>query len=63
MAVKWRGLTWPRKSPKFNLPRLQKGSTGFKMAVQTPKSGITINSNSIQGRTSKFSGGDLLLIF
>ena len=40
MAVKWRELTWPCKSPKFNLHYLRKISTGFKMAVLTPKSGI-----------------------
>ena len=43
MAVKWRGLTWPCKSLKFNLHHLQKISMGFKMAVLTPKSGIAIN--------------------
>ena len=40
MAVKWRDLTWPRKSPEFNLHQLVKISTGFKMAALTPKSGI-----------------------
>ena len=40
MAVKWRGLTWPGKSPKFNLHHLRKISAGFKMAVLTPKLGI-----------------------
>ena len=40
MTVKWRGLTWPGKSPKFNLHHLRKISAGFKMAVQTPKLGI-----------------------
>ena len=30
----------PRESPKFNSHHLQKISTGFKMAVLTPKSGI-----------------------
>ena len=41
IAVKWRDLTWLRKSPKF-LHHLQKISMGFKMAVLTPKSGIAI---------------------
>ena len=41
MAVKWRDITWPRKSPKFNLHHLQKISTGFKMAVLTLKSGMS----------------------
>ena len=42
MVVRWRDLTWPRQSPKFNLHHLRKISTGFKMAVLTPKSGIII---------------------
>ena len=40
MAVKWRDLTWSRRSPNFNLHHLRKIYTGFKMAVLTPKSGI-----------------------
>ena len=40
MAVKWHDLTWSCKSPKFNLHHLRKIPTGFKIAVQTPKSGI-----------------------
>ena len=43
IAVKWRDLTWSRKSPKFSLHHLRKISTGFKMAVLTPKSGIGEN--------------------
>ena len=39
MAVKWRDLTWPRTSRKFNLHHLRTISTGFKMAALTPKSG------------------------
>ena len=39
MAVKWSNLTWPSKSPKFNLHHLRKLSAGFKMAVLTPKLG------------------------
>ena len=41
MTVKWRDLAWPRKSPKFNLHHPRKKSAGFKMAVLTPKLGIT----------------------
>ena len=40
MAVKWRDLTWSRKSPKFDMHLLRTTSTGFKMAVLTAKSGI-----------------------
>ena len=43
MAVKWRDLTWPRKSSEFNLHRLQKIPMGFKMAVRTPNSGIRVS--------------------
>ena len=42
MVVKWRDLTWPRKSPKFNLHHLRKISTEFKMAMLTSKSGIVL---------------------
>ena len=41
MTVKWHDMTWPGKRPKFNLPHLRPISTGVKMAVLTPKSGIT----------------------
>ena len=39
-SVKWCDLTWPCTSPRFNLHHLQKISTGYKMAVLTPKSDI-----------------------
>ena len=39
-SEKWRGLTWSRIGLKLNLQHLWKTSTGFKMAVLTPKSGI-----------------------
>ena len=38
--MKWYDLTWPCKSPEFNLHHLQKISTGFKMVILTPNSGI-----------------------
>ena len=44
MTMKWRDLTWPRKSPKFNLHHLRNIYTGFKIAVLTPKSGIHLVS-------------------
>ena len=51
-----RDLAWPRKSPKFNLHHLQNISTGFKMAVLTPKSGIVCNLTWIQNsEIMKFS--------
>ena len=41
IAVIWCDLTWPHKSPKFNLHHLRDISTGFKMVVlTTQKSGI-----------------------
>ena len=40
IGVILRDLTLPRKSSKFNLHHLRNISTGFKMVVLTPKSGI-----------------------
>ena len=40
-------LAWPRIGPKFNLHHLQKISTRFKMAVLTPKSGISLPASKI----------------
>ena len=37
---KWRDLTWSRIGLKLNLQHLRRTSTGFKMAVLTPKSDI-----------------------
>ena len=52
----WRDLTWPCKSPKFNLHHLQNTYAGFKMTRLTLKSGITyllmsffLNSKQVQG--------------
>ena len=47
MAVKWRDLTWCRKSPKFNLHHLRKISVVFKMPVLTPKSSILLTANKM----------------
>ena len=47
IAVIWHDLTWPRKSPNFNLHHLWKISTGFKMAVLTPKLGIGLCVNIV----------------
>ena len=40
IAVKWHYLSWPCKSPKFNLHHLRKTPMGYKMTVLIPKSGI-----------------------
>ena len=40
IAVIWHDLTWPCKSPKFNLHHLQNISIRFKMAVLTLIAGI-----------------------
>lgn len=40
IAVTWRDLTNPRKSPKFELQQLRKTFMGFKMSVLTSKSDI-----------------------
>ena len=40
IAVTWRDLTNPRKSPKFELQQLRKTFMGFKMSVLTAKSDI-----------------------
>ena len=42
MEVKLCDLTWPHKSPKFNLHHLWKPSVGFKMAMLTLKLGILL---------------------
>ena len=39
-SEKWCDLTWSRIDLKLNLHHLRKTSTGFKMAVLTPKSDI-----------------------
>ena len=44
-------LTWPRKSPKFNLHHLRKISTGLKMAVLTQKLGIYHHTSSPNFKT------------
>ena len=48
IAVMWRDLTWPRKSPKFHLHHLRNISTQFKMAMLTPKSGISLHKTFIK---------------
>ena len=40
IAVTWRDLTNPRKSPKFELQQLRKTFMGFRMSVLTAKSDI-----------------------
>ena len=56
IAVIWRDLTWPCKSPKFNLHHLQNIYAGFKITRLTLKSGITyllmsffLTSKQVQG--------------
>ena len=44
----WRDLTWPRKSPKFHLHHLRNTSAQFKMAMLTPKSGISLHKTFIK---------------
>ena len=39
-SERWRDLTWSRIGLKLNLHYMRKTSTGFKMAVLTPKSGV-----------------------
>ena len=61
----WRDLPWPCKSPKFNLHHLGNISTGFKMAVLTPKSDILKQQRRISLRvrmtqsSNKRIGNDL----
>ena len=43
LSEKWHDLTWFRIDPKFNLYHLQEISAGFKMAVLTLKSGISLD--------------------
>ena len=40
-------LAWPHIGPKFNLHHLRKITTRFKMAVLTPKSGISLPASKI----------------
>ena len=56
IAVIWCDLTWPCKSPKFNLHHLQNIYAGFKITRLTLKSGITyllmsffLTSKQVQG--------------